>query len=294
MRSTSPGLVAVGPGWLSVQQQVPTTATSGANRAIALIAPMTAAAPPMSIFIHSMPSKDLRLRPPVSKVMPLPTRWTTARGVPAGCQRMRTRAGGSVEPALTPSSPPQPSAASRSRSHTSTLAVPTSGSILVAATSMASTAAAARSVAVRAPAGRFTKSRASAMPWAIADARATAAAASVPSVAARTTRSSGSASSGSPFCSVNRYEASSMPSTTAAKATSVPRSSAADTASADVSDETLDAERQTAAAAFRTSALLSSPSPKPTAIGNDCSGADVVVASTAVLPIDASKPVAAR
>ena len=46
--------------------------TVGFSCAIARIAPSTAAPPPMSYFIFSMPSAGLMEMPPVSKVTPLP------------------------------------------------------------------------------------------------------------------------------------------------------------------------------------------------------------------------------
>ena len=49
------------------------TLTSRPRRAIAVTAAMTAAAPPMSDFIHSIATAGLSERPPESKVMPLPT-----------------------------------------------------------------------------------------------------------------------------------------------------------------------------------------------------------------------------
>ena len=99
-------LVAVGRGWLSVQQQVPMIVRSGLCAATAAIAPITAAAPPMSIFISFIPSNGLRFSPPVSKVMPLPTKWIVPRLSPLGRHVSRTIRGSSVDPALTPSIPP--------------------------------------------------------------------------------------------------------------------------------------------------------------------------------------------
>ncbi len=49
------------------------TLTASPSRAIAVIAAMTAAAPPMSDFIHSIAAGGLSERPPESNVMPLPT-----------------------------------------------------------------------------------------------------------------------------------------------------------------------------------------------------------------------------
>ncbi len=76
----------------------------------------------MSVFIPTMPSTGLTCRPPVSKVMPLPT--STMRGVdavaPAGTWSSRTSRGGVADPAPTASRPPKPSRVSRRSSQTVT------------------------------------------------------------------------------------------------------------------------------------------------------------------------------
>ncbi len=79
--TTSPGLKALPSGMFSAEQTTPMTLTAGLSRAMACIAPIIAAAPAMSYFIFSMPSAGLMEMPPVSKVMPLPTRPRT--GAPA-------------------------------------------------------------------------------------------------------------------------------------------------------------------------------------------------------------------
>ena len=58
------------------------TFTGVLSRAMAVTAASTAAAPPMSDFIASMPGAGLIEMPPLSKVIPLPTsaRWRVARG----------------------------------------------------------------------------------------------------------------------------------------------------------------------------------------------------------------------
>ena len=67
---------------------------------MARIAPMTAAPPAMSSFILSMPSAGLIEMPPVSNVMPLPTRPRTGvAGAPGGSWRMTITRGGSALPA---------------------------------------------------------------------------------------------------------------------------------------------------------------------------------------------------
>ena len=56
----------------------PTTLSAGCSSASATKLPSTAAAPAMSNFISSISGPGLRLMPPVSKVMPLPTSTTGA------------------------------------------------------------------------------------------------------------------------------------------------------------------------------------------------------------------------
>ena len=84
-------------------------------------APTTAAPPAMSSFIRSMPSAGLIEMPPVSNVMPLPTRPSTGpSGAPGGSWRSTISRGGSALPRATPSSSPMPSAAISFSSRTST------------------------------------------------------------------------------------------------------------------------------------------------------------------------------
>ena len=84
------------------------------------MAPSTAAAPDMSIFIDAcMASVGFRLMPPESYMMPLPTSTRCPFGF-RGRYVSLTMRGGSALPALTPSRPPQPRAASASSSNTST------------------------------------------------------------------------------------------------------------------------------------------------------------------------------
>ena len=71
--STSDGRWAVPDGMFSAIGAHAVTLTSSPSRAIAVIAAMIAAAPPMSDFIHSIAAAGLSDRPPESKVMPLPT-----------------------------------------------------------------------------------------------------------------------------------------------------------------------------------------------------------------------------
>ncbi len=58
-------------------QTMPMTCTFGFSSAMARMAPIIAAPPAMSYFIFSMPSAGLMEMPPVSKVIPLPTRPST-------------------------------------------------------------------------------------------------------------------------------------------------------------------------------------------------------------------------
>ena len=117
---TSPGLTALPPGMFSVIGTMATTRTGAFSRAIADIAQITAAPPDMSSFILSMLSAGLIEMPPVSKVMPLPTRPRTTPGTALGGSCLSTtRRGGSWLPRATPSSMPILSAAMRCSSRTS-------------------------------------------------------------------------------------------------------------------------------------------------------------------------------
>ena len=64
-------------GMFSQEQTTLRTRTLGLSRAMARMAPIMAAEPAMSYFIFSMLSAGLMEMPPVSKVMPLPTRPMT-------------------------------------------------------------------------------------------------------------------------------------------------------------------------------------------------------------------------
>ena len=77
--STSPGFIARPPGMFSVVGTTPTTRIGAFSSAIARMAQTTAAPPAMSSFIRSMPSAGLIEIPPVSNVIPLPTRPRTGR-----------------------------------------------------------------------------------------------------------------------------------------------------------------------------------------------------------------------
>ena len=74
---TSPGFWAVPEGMFSVAQTMPMTRTFGLSWAMARMAPIMAAPPAMSYFIFSMPSEGLMEMPPLSKVIPFPTRPRT-------------------------------------------------------------------------------------------------------------------------------------------------------------------------------------------------------------------------
>ncbi|MOA44975.1 hypothetical protein D3C78_1673240 [compost metagenome] len=76
--TTSPGLTARPSGMFSQAGIRPTTLIAGRSSARARKTPSTLAAPPMSYFISSISAAGLSETPPVSKVMPLPTRATGA------------------------------------------------------------------------------------------------------------------------------------------------------------------------------------------------------------------------
>ena len=75
---TSPGLIAVPLGMFSVAGDDGEHLDRQAERGDQGVASMTAAPPPMSIFISSMPPEGLIEMPPVSKVTALPTRPSTS------------------------------------------------------------------------------------------------------------------------------------------------------------------------------------------------------------------------
>src|SRR5207253_453072 len=115
-----PDAIARPPGMFSVVGTTPMTLIGALSVAIARIAQTTAAPPAMSSFIRSMPSAGLMEMPPVSKVMPLPTRPRTGdAGAPGGSWRMTISRGGSLLPRATPSSMPMPSASICFSSNTS-------------------------------------------------------------------------------------------------------------------------------------------------------------------------------
>ena len=70
----SDGRVAVSLGMFSASGAHDSMATFNFNSAIAITAALTAAAPLMSDFIASIPSAGFSAKPPVSKVIPLPTK----------------------------------------------------------------------------------------------------------------------------------------------------------------------------------------------------------------------------
>ncbi len=82
------------------------TRTAGASAAMACIAPMIAAAPPMSDFMVSMDFGGLSESPPESNVMPLPTNTTRLVRPARGAYSSRTSRGGCTEPWPTPTMPP--------------------------------------------------------------------------------------------------------------------------------------------------------------------------------------------
>ena len=119
--TTSPGLIARPPGMFSVIGTTPRQRTGRLSRAMAAIAAITAAPPDMSSFILSMLSAGLIEMPPVSNVIPLPTRPSvTLDTAPAGSCRSTSTRGGSWLPWAMLSSRPILSSAMRVSSSTST------------------------------------------------------------------------------------------------------------------------------------------------------------------------------
>ncbi|MNV73244.1 hypothetical protein D3C71_1663820 [compost metagenome] len=76
--TTSPGFTARPSGMFSHAGIKPTTLIAGCSSANARKVPSTLAAPHMSNFISSISAEGLMEMPPVSKVIPLPTKTTGA------------------------------------------------------------------------------------------------------------------------------------------------------------------------------------------------------------------------
>jgi hypothetical protein len=121
--------------------------------AMAVMAPSTAAAPDMSVFIVLMPWAVFSDSPPESNVMPFPTNATVGVSAVAcgGSYNSSISRGGSSDPRATPSRPP-----SRAFS------APTSSSTVTTSPAAVprSTATSARRSGVRLPAGSLMRSRA--------------------------------------------------------------------------------------------------------------------------------------
>ena len=110
--ATSPGRVARPDGMLSAMHSHAVTFTGAPMVATARRTARAVAAPHMSYFMPTIEAAGLSERPPVSKVMPLPTS-ATWRVASAGEYSRRTRRGGRSEPCPTPRMPPYPPLAQR-------------------------------------------------------------------------------------------------------------------------------------------------------------------------------------
>ena len=142
----------------STMPMAPTTLTRALRAASACRVPTTAAAPPMSPFMSSMPPADLIEMPPESNTTPLPMKATGASPAGPPFQRITTTRGSRTEPCATASSAPMPSSRIRAGSSTST-----STPSLVS-----SEARRANSSGVRTFGGSLIRSRASVTPSATA------------------------------------------------------------------------------------------------------------------------------
>ena len=118
MVMTSPGRVEVAETMFSAIGAKAVTRIGRPRRAIAKVAAMTLAAPAMSPFMLVMLEAGLMLRPPESKVTPLPTRARCAFA-PFGAHDSLTSLDGEAEESPTLRMPPQPISASCSWSKTS-------------------------------------------------------------------------------------------------------------------------------------------------------------------------------
>ena len=116
----SPGRWALASGKFSAQHRMPTTLTSGRSRPRARIVKSTAAAPAMSPFISHIWSPGLRLMPPESNVMPLPTRASVSAEALRGTWRRMTMRGGCALPGPRADEPSYPRALRPAGSRTST------------------------------------------------------------------------------------------------------------------------------------------------------------------------------
>ena len=105
---TSPGFCAVPEGMFSVAAMMPTMRTGSRRTAATLTVARTAAAPDMSYFICSIFAAGLRLKPPESKVIPLPQRANVAFAR-RGAYSMTMNCAGWALPCATPTMPPNPS-----------------------------------------------------------------------------------------------------------------------------------------------------------------------------------------
>ena len=76
--------MAVPDGMFSASASSPVILTGSSSCAAATTTPATVAAPAMSIFMVSIEPEGLSEMPPVSKVMPLPTRATCRTASPVG------------------------------------------------------------------------------------------------------------------------------------------------------------------------------------------------------------------
>ena len=107
---TSSGRCAVPEGMFSARHNHAVTRTGRPSFAIATIAWNEVAAPVMSYFMPTIDSEGFKLRPPVSKVIPLPTR-ARCFFEPFGLYSNFTSLGGRLEPMPTAKMPPKPSLA---------------------------------------------------------------------------------------------------------------------------------------------------------------------------------------
>ena len=92
------GRVAVSLGMFSAKGAQASIATFNFNSAIATTAALTAAAPLISDFIASIPAAGFNAKPPVSKVIPLPTNAYRFATLPLGVYEICSKRGGLAEP----------------------------------------------------------------------------------------------------------------------------------------------------------------------------------------------------
>ena len=107
--NTSPGLIASAAGIFSDKGITPTMLIFSPRLEAAKSVPATAAAPDKSDFMYHMPLFGFRVIPPVSNVIPLPTKAKGAFSFTAPLYLIISIRASCIEPRAVPSKTPMPS-----------------------------------------------------------------------------------------------------------------------------------------------------------------------------------------